>query len=76
MHTFIKSCVSVTTAGFLMTSVFAHAADSSKEKAEDPVKKCQSECKSNQDNELYEACMLKCKETHKSARPAVPARKK
>jgi len=77
MRTFIKSCFSVMAASLLVVSMHANAAESSKDKDKkvDPVKKCQLECKSSKDNEAYEGCMLKCKETHKDTNPVVPQKK-
>ncbi len=76
MHTLIKSCFAVVVAGVLFS--FSHLgmaveSDNGKSKTEDdPVKKCQARCTSNKNNESYEACMLKCKETYKSTNPAPP----
>ncbi len=33
---------------------------------DDPVVMCQKTCQDEKNKENYEACMLKCKETHKS----------
>jgi len=79
MRKFVQSSFSVAVAGLLLVSVQAGAADSSKYKAEDPVRICQSGCKVHQDNLAYENCMLKCRDDHKTSNPAlpiVPAKKK
>lgn len=78
MRTFIKSCFSVMAASLLVLSMHANAAESSKDKVkkDDPLTKCQLECKSKKDNESYEGCMLKCKETYKNKGPVAPTQNK
>lgn len=75
MRTMIKICFSMMASGFLLVSVQAGAADSTKDKkiSDDPVKKCQLECKSNKDNEFYESCMLDCKKQGGNKGPVMPA---
>ena len=78
MRTFLKFCFSVMAASLLVVSMHANAAETSSNKEKnknDPVRKCQLECKSNKDNAAYEGCMLKCKETHKDTNPVVPKKK-
>jgi hypothetical protein len=76
MLTSIRSCFLAVSVGLLLASVNAGAAESPKNSADGPVQKCQAGCKIHKDNEAYEGCMLKCKETHKSALPVLPAPKK
>lgn len=78
MVTSIRSCFLAASAGLLLASVNAGAAESSGNKtgAVNPVQQCQAGCKTHKDNATYEGCMLKCKETHKSTLPASPAPKK
>lgn len=78
MRTFLKSFFLVIAAGFLLISMQAGAADSSKEKRipNEPLKQCRLDCKSNKDNVAYEACMIKCEETYNSKRSSVPGNKK
>jgi len=79
MRKFVQSSFSVAVAGLLLVSVQAGAADSPKYNAEDPVRICQSGCKVHKDNLVYENCMLKCRDDHKTSNPAlpiVPAKKK
>jgi hypothetical protein len=75
MFTSLRSCFLAASVGLLFVSLNAGAAESPKNKsrAEDPVKQCQAGCKVHNDNEAYEGCMLKCKETHKSTAPVSPA---
>jgi hypothetical protein len=78
MRTYLKFCFSVMAAGLLVVSMHANAAETSMNKEKhknDPVIKCQLECKSIKDNADYESCMLKCKETHKDTNPVVPQKK-
>ena len=77
MRKFVLSSFSLIVAGLLLVSIQVRAAGTSK--ADDPVRICQEGCKVHKDNESYEACMLKCKDTHKSKAPAAsitPAKKK
>jgi len=78
MRTFLKSCFLVIAAGFLLISMQAGAADSSKEKRKpnEPLKQCRLDCKSNKDTLAYEACMIKCEETYSSKRSSDPGNKK
>jgi hypothetical protein len=76
MRTFIKSCFSVAAAGLLAISLHAGAAESSKDKNNDPVKQCQAECRDIKNNAEYEGCLLKCKESFQSKTPTHPTIKK
>ena len=79
MRKFVQSIFALAVAGLLLVSAQVGAADSLKDKAEDPVRLCQSGCKVHQDSLAYETCMLKCQDDHKASKPAistVPAKKK
>lgn len=74
----MKIFQSLTAAGMLLNSLWVGAVDrpNNKAKEDDPVAICQKTCQSVTGNESYEACMLKCKETRKSAPPLTPPQKK
>ena len=80
MRTCVKSWLLMTGISLLLAVPFAGAADvrtPDKDKAVDPLRMCQEKCRSAKDKQAYdEACMLKCKETHKGTSPAVPTIKK
>jgi len=79
MRNFVLTRLAVAVAGWVLITLPAGAANSPKDKAEDPVRLCQSGCKVHQDSLAYETCMLKCQDDHKASKPAistVPARKK
>ncbi len=68
MRTFIKSCLTVLTAGFVLSYSYIGVADESTSKRNidsSAVKKCRQDCKSQKESEAYERCMLKCNEDHK-----------
>lgn len=67
MHKFVKSSVAALTAGLLFTSLTASAVNNKPVDKNDPIVKCQEECKVNKDNDSYEACMLKCKKKDKKS---------
>lgn len=78
MRNFVQSSLAVFVAGFLLVSVQARAVSDTPEPGS-PLRICQEGCKVHKDNEGYEACMLKCQDTHKSTAPAAnitPAKKK
>ena len=75
MRTIIKTCFFVMASALLLVSVHAGAADSTKDnkKSDDPVRKCQLECKKHKTNESYEGCMLDCKKLAENKSPVTPA---
>ena len=75
----MKVFQSLIATGMLLNSLWVGAVDrpnNDKVKDDDPVTICQKKCQSVTGNESYEACMLKCKETQKSAPPLTLPQKK
>ena len=75
----MKFFLLVAATGMLLASQWGGATDRANHRKydpNDPVLMCQKDCKSEKSNESYEACMLKCKETHKNQIPAAPYPKK
>jgi len=75
----VKFFLSVITTGMLLSSQWAGAVDQPNNRKidpNDPVVMCQNGCKSEKNNELYEACMLKCQDLKKNEVPTPPYPKK
>jgi hypothetical protein len=75
----MKIFQSLLAAGMLLNSLWAGAVDrpnNNRVREDDPVTICQKKCQGVKGNESYEACMLKCKETEKSASPVTLPQKK
>lgn len=75
----MKIFQSLIATGMLLSSLWAGAVDrpnNTKVNENDPIVICQKKCLSVTGNEAYEACMLKCQETQKSAPPLTLPQKK
>jgi hypothetical protein len=65
MGTYAKSFLASTALGLLIMAPLAEAVNNNPVDKNDPVVQCREKCKSINDSEAYETCMVQCDKTHK-----------